>query len=191
MHTLPRLAALLMTRKPAEAKNTAIPATKPASDQKPAGPTRLLIAPPPKDRLDTATGLETARPMGTVSGRDLTIWRHRQDVLIAWGDGVLTAAQGAGANPGRSIAPLCTGWAVSGKPAPERLGVVWPARCWATSPAPAATAAASSALAADPPVVWWGWNHETKASDSIRWAGLRPRVQRFLDGIPLDPQPSD
>ena len=69
VHTLPRLAALFFAKKPAEAKNTAVSATKAASDQKPAGPTRLLIAPPPKDRLDTATGLETSRPMGTVSGR--------------------------------------------------------------------------------------------------------------------------
>ena len=68
--------------------------------------------------------------VATLNGRGLTVWRQGRDVLIAWGDDVLPAARAAAAQPDRSVAPRCTAWAREGKPAPQRLGAVWPARCW-------------------------------------------------------------
>ena len=120
-------------------------------------------------------------------GRELTTWRTGGDVLVAWGNGVATAARDAAANPERSAAPLCTNWSRAGKPAPHRLVAFWPARCWQHEheQKPIAQAAAWSALAEDPPALWLGWNEETKGFDSIRWAGLSRRVKRVLDQIPL------
>jgi hypothetical protein len=118
-------------------------------------------------------------------GRDVVFWQNRSNVLLAWGEEAATAAKGAAANPALSVAACCANWQKAGKPAPQRLGVVWPARCWPLSAGPTAKSAAWSALAEDPPVVWWGWNHENTAVDSVRWRGLDRRVRNFLEQIEL------
>ena len=63
-------------------------------------------------------------------GQDTAFWRSGLSVLVAWGDGVATNARAAAADTKLSVAPCCTDWQQAGKPAPERLGVFWPARCW-------------------------------------------------------------
>jgi hypothetical protein len=118
-------------------------------------------------------------------GRELTAWRAGRDVLVAWGPGVASAARDASADPKRSVAPLCTSWPRTGKPAPHRLVAFWPARCWPLEQGPIAQTAAWSALTEDPPALWLGWNEQTKAFDTIRWAGLNRRVERFLEQLPL------
>jgi hypothetical protein len=128
-------------------------------------------------------------PLGTVGGRPLSIMRHGRDVVIAWGEPVLDAAREAMANPDRSAAPLCTGWLRSGKRSPQRVGAIWPARCWPGSHGPEATTPAWRVLAEAPPAVWWGWTEPNEAVDSIHYADLRPLVHDFLEKLPLDPSP--
>jgi hypothetical protein len=118
-------------------------------------------------------------------GRELAFWQNGRNVIVVWGDGVSAAAKAAAANPALSVAPLCTRWLEVGKTAPARLAVLWPARCWPLGPGPVARSAAWSALAEDPPAVWWGWNEETKTLDSLRWPLLDQRVRRFLEQIEL------
>ncbi|MFI5458630.1 MAG: hypothetical protein ACHRXM_24620 [Isosphaerales bacterium] len=138
----------------------------------------------PEERPRAAAGPGDARKLGMVNGRGLTVWQRGRDVLVAWGDDVWTACRDVTGRPERSVAPLCGGWAREGKRAPQRVGAVWPARCWSPIRGPAATSPAWRTLAEDPPVVWWGWNEATTAFDSIHCSGLRQRVHRFLDRVP-------
>ena len=68
--------------------------------------------------------------LGTVGGRSLLVYRRGRDVVIAWGEDALTASIEAAGRPDRSIAPLCADWLRQKKSPPQRLGVIWPARCW-------------------------------------------------------------
>jgi hypothetical protein len=128
-------------------------------------------------------------PLGTVGGRPLSIMRHGRDVIIAWGEPVLNAAREAMANPDRSAAPLCTGWLRSGKRPPQRVGAIWPGRCWPASPGLETTTPEWRVLAQAPPAVWWGWTEPSEAVDSIHYADLRLLVHDFLEKLPLDPSP--
>jgi hypothetical protein len=119
-------------------------------------------------------------------GHDFVFWQNARNVVVAWGEDVATAAKRAAANPALSVAACCANWQKAGKPAPQRLGVLWPARCWPLPPGPNTKSAAWSALADDPPVVWWGWNHENTAVESVRWRGLDLRIRNFLERIELD-----
>ncbi len=139
---------------------------------------------------DPHSSPEVPRRLATVSGRGLTLWRRGRDVLVAWGDDVLPSARAAAADPDRSVAPLCAGWPRSGKPAPQRVGAIWPARCWSPPRLPSDLAPAWRSLTEGPPAVWWGWTDTVTATDSIRCAGLRELAHRFIDQIPLDPPPS-
>ena len=141
--------------------------------------------------LDSETAAErliarSGAGLAKLVGRELTTWRAGGDVLVAWGNGIATAARDAAANPERSVAPTCTNRSQPGKLAPHRLVAFWPARCWPLEQIPPAQAAAWSALAEDPPALWLGWNEENKGFDTIRWSGLDRRVERFLDQIPLE-----
>jgi hypothetical protein len=118
-------------------------------------------------------------------GRELDFWKNGRNVIVAWGEGVSTMAKAAAANPADSLAPQCTGWRQVGKTAPDRLCAFWPAGCWPLGPDPTTKSAAWSVLAEGPPVVWWGWNRETTAIDSVRWPSLDQRTRRFLEQIEL------
>jgi hypothetical protein len=118
-------------------------------------------------------------------GRELVFWQNGRNVIVAWGEGARTTAKAAAANPALSVAPHCTGWLQAGKPAPDRLCAFWPARCWPLGPEPTTKSAARSVLAEGPPAVWWGWNRETTAVDSVRWPSLDQRTRRFLEQIEL------
>jgi hypothetical protein len=122
-------------------------------------------------------------------GQDVAFWRSGQNVVVTWGNGVATGARAAAADTKLSVAPRCTDWEQAGKPAPERLGVFWPARCWPLKTKATAKSAAWCALEEDPPVVWWGWTRETTAIDSVRWPSLEVRVRRFLEQIELEAPP--
>jgi hypothetical protein len=126
--------------------------------------------------------------------RNVTYWQSGHNVLVAWSEGILAAARAAAADPGLSVAPLSTTWAQAGKPAPSRLGVFWPARCFSLGSKPNAKGvgdhAAWTVAAEDPPAVWWGWNKENLASDSVQWQALDHRVHRFLGAIELEPPPA-
>ena len=156
---------------------------------RPGRPTGVLVS----LHLDSEAAAErlisrSSAGLAKLVGRELTTWRSGGDVLVAWGNGVATAARDAAASPERSAAPLCTSWPRAGKPAPHRLVAFWPARCWPLEQKqkPIAAAAAWSVLAEDPPALWLGWNEATKGFDTIRWAGLSRRVERFLEQIPLE-----
>jgi len=138
----------------------------------------------PEERPGVAAGAGDAKKLGMVSGRALTVWRRGRDVLVAWGDDVCTACRDVTGRPERSVAPLCGGWAREGKRAPQRVGAVWPARCWSPARGPAAASPAWRTLAEGAPVVWWGWNEATTAFDTVHCSGLRERVHRFLDQVP-------
>ena len=129
------------------------------------------------------------RRLATVGGRSLLVFWRGRDVVIAWGDDVISPSRAAAASPDRSVAPLCTGWARAGKTPPQRVGAVWPARCWLPVRGLDTTTPAWRALAQGPPAVWWGWTGPDEAQDSIHYSGLRQRVHQFLDQLPLDPSP--
>ena len=164
---LPRLTALLIGKKP-------------GGEPVRTGPPGQTTAAVPEGRV---------RPLGTVGGRSLLIFRYAGDVVIAWGDDALAASKDSAARPDRSAAALCTGWARAGRKSPQRVGGVWPARCWPSGRGLDTTSPAWRALAQDPPVVWWGWTGPDEAHDSIQYSGIRERVRHFLDQLPLDPSP--
>ena len=169
---LPRLGALLTGKKPAT--------------QRPGGgpPRNVATA----QLAGRALGTRRSE-LGTVSGRSLLAIAHGRDAVIAWGEDALSASLEAMATPDRSAAALCTDWARDGENAPQRLGLIWPARCWPPVRGVSATTPAWRVLTQDPPVVWWGWTGRDEARDSIQFSGLRQRVHQFVDQIPLDPSP--
>ncbi len=118
-------------------------------------------------------------------GRDVTTWCKGRDLFVAWGNGVATAAHDAAARRELSVAPACSSVFERGKPAPLRLVVFWPARCWPLEQGLLVKSPAWPALADDPPAFWLGWKQESTAFDSIRWPGLERRVHRFLEQIAL------
>ena len=169
---LPRLSALLTGKK--------WTGTKPGGD------------PPPKTESGKPAGRAPERhasQLATVGGRSLLVYRRGRDVVIAWGEDALTASIEAAARPDRSIAPLCADWVRQKRSPPQRLGVIWPARCWPPIRGVDTTTPAWRALAQDPPAVWWGWTGADEAHDSIHFSELRQRVHQFLDQLPLDPSP--
>jgi hypothetical protein len=172
MDVLPRLTALFTGKKWSGNKPGGDPVPKPA----PAKPT----GPAPE---------QNASQLGTAGGRSLVVYRRGRDAVIAWGDAALSASVEAAGKPDRSIAALCTDWARIGKGPPQRLGVIWPARCWPPIRGVDTTSPAWRVLAQDPPAVWWGWTGADEAHDSIHFAALRQRVHQFLDQLPLDPSP--
>ncbi len=82
--------------------STLLTGKKPGKEPFPKGPPGHAAADMPEGDV---------RRLGTVGGRSLLVFRHGHDVLIAWGDDVLSASRDAAASPDRSVAPLCTGWA--------------------------------------------------------------------------------
>jgi hypothetical protein len=129
------------------------------------------------------------RRLGTVGGRPLLLDRRGCDIVVAWGDDALRSSRAAAAMPERSVAPSCAAWARDGKRAPQRVGGVWPARCWPAFRGLDPTTPSWRALTEGPPAVWWGWNENDKAEDSIHLSDLRKRVHRFLADLPLKPSP--
>jgi hypothetical protein len=127
----------------------------------------------------------SAARLGTPGGRALELCRRGQTVWVAWGDGALAATLKAPGKKPHSLGELCTNWGKAARGAPNRLGAIWPARCWFPVRPRQADEPAGAVLAADPPVVWWGWTNSASAVDLICWSGLHDRVSRFLDEIPL------
>ncbi len=127
--------------------------------------------------------------LGRIGGHPLVMTRRGRDIVIGWGDIVMEASNAAAANPEHSVAGLCTGWLRAGKRPPQRVGAVWPARCWPVSRDLDTTAPPWRVLAQGPPAVWWGWTESHKAVDSVKYAGLRVFVHDFLDTLPLDVSP--
>jgi hypothetical protein len=107
--------------------------------------------------------------------------------VISWGDEMQKALEDVVAHPDRSVALLCNGWIRAGKMPPQRVGAVWPARCWPVFRGLDPTTPAWQTLAQGPPTVWWGWNDLNTAHDSIFAGDLRLRVRGFLEELPLDP----
>ena len=120
-------------------------------------------------------------------GRNLSVWRHDRDVMIAWGDDALTAPLKSKVPPALSIASIYKAWDREGRGAPQRFGAFWPGRLFRPGNSPNPSPATLRVLADDPPVVWWGWNEGNRAYDQFRWPDLAGRVRRFLETIPLDP----
>ena len=166
---LPRLCGLLTGKKPR--------GTKPGGEVVPKpGPGKPAGRAPERD----------ASQLGTFGGRSLLVYQRGRDLVIAWGDDALSASVEAAKTPDRSIAPLCTDWVRQGKNPPQRLGVIWPARCWPPVRGVDTTTPVWRTLAQDPPAVWWGWTGTHAAQDSIRFSELRRRVHQFIDQLPLD-----
>jgi hypothetical protein len=128
-----------------------------------------------------------AQLIAKLGGRPLMISRRSRDVVISWGDEMQKALEDAVAHPGRSVALLCNGWIRAGKKPPQRVGAVWPTRCWPVFRGLDPTTPAWQTLAQGPPTVWWGWNDLNTAHDSIFAGDLRHRVRDFLEELPLDP----
>jgi hypothetical protein len=145
----------------------------------------------PNDHRDEAPergrAAEAPIPLGMLGGRALEVCRRGRSVWIGWGREVLSKSVKT-TPPSDSLASVCTGWGREGKHAPDRLGAIWPARCWLPVRTPREGSAALSVLQADPPVLWWGWSSREEAVDSVQWPALHERVRRFLDQIPLEPE---
>jgi hypothetical protein len=129
------------------------------------------------------------RRLATIGGQSLRVFRRDRDVVIAWGDAVLSASRDAAARPDRSVASVCTGWARAGKTPPQRVGAIWPARCWPAVRGLDTASATWRTLAHGPPIVWSGWTGPSEAHDSIHYSGLRRQVREFLDQLSLELPP--
>jgi hypothetical protein len=129
------------------------------------------------------------RRLGKVGGRSLAVCRRDRDVLIAWGDEGLVEFLKGSCTPGASAASVCACWAREKKPAPRRVGALWPARLVPMLSGAAGATLAARVLADDPPLVWWGWTETTRAHDVVSWTHLGRRVQRFLSELPMDAPP--
>jgi hypothetical protein len=141
------------------------------------------------DRPVKVRSADDARRVGALLGRSLLVVRRGRDVIAAWGDDVLRASIATANRPECSVAPWCTAWARAGKHPPQRVGAIWPARCWLSTRGFDLAAPAWRVLTESPPVVWWGWNEAGKRSDAIHCLGLRQRVHSFLAELPLAPSP--
>ncbi len=148
-------------------------------------PLQVPAPAPPNSQVAVKPG-EFVR-LGSVNARIVSALHQGRDVLVAWGDDTPAAVQAAAADPRCSAATLCTGWEREAKGAPQRSGAFWPARSWAP-PAAGGPTPAWEVLAGDPPVLWWGWNDRDhdRATDSIRWPGLKNRSHRFLEKITFE-----
>ncbi len=160
------------------------------------GKLALIPAPEPAkltERLPQSglTHAESSIPrrLGTIGGRILAVRRIGRDVLIGWGDESTIELLHIAGKSERSAADLCAGWARENKPAPSRVGAIWPARLAPPLSRTVAASPAASVLADDPPVVWWGWNEKGEAHDVVFWSDLARRVRRFLDELPMDAPP--
>ncbi len=141
------------------------------------------------DAAVPATAWPVPRRLGTVGGRALAVCRHDRDVLIGWGDERVIELLKASGKPAETAAAVCAGWARDNKPAPRRVGALWPARLGPMLSGVAGDTPAVRVLADDPPLVWWGWSETAQAHDVVFWTDLRRRVQRFLNELPLDTPP--
>jgi hypothetical protein len=128
--------------------------------------------------------------LGQLAGRRVSLFYRNRDVIIAWGEQALNASQAAAANPDRSVAPLLIGWQRAGHRRPQRIGAIWPARCWPKSTDPDTITPGWRVLVESPPAVWWGWNEAGKLVDRIQFSDLRSRLRDFLNKIPFDPAPT-
>ncbi|MGO9467113.1 MAG: hypothetical protein ACLQVF_23470 [Isosphaeraceae bacterium] len=143
----------------------------------------------PPDAAVPATSSAAPRRLGTVGGRALAVCRHDRDVLVGWGDERVIELLKLPGKPAETAAAVCAGWARENKPAPRRVGALWPTRLGPMLPGVAGYTPAVRVLADDPPLVWWGWSETTQVHDVVFWTGLRRRVQRFLNELPLDTPP--
>jgi len=143
----------------------------------------------PADAGNPGTASLAPRLLGTVGGRTIAVCRHDCDVLIGWGDERMIELLKLSGKPGETAAAVCTGWVREKKPAPRRVGALWPARLGPRLSGVAGATAAVRVLADDPPLVWWGWSEATQAHDLVFWTDLRRRVQKFLSELPLDAPP--
>ena len=89
----------------------------------------------------------------------------------------LAASLAVVGRPQESVAPHCTAWARTGKRPPQRVGAVWPARCWLLDRGLDATSSGWRTLSEGPPAVWWGWTEAGEAKDSIHYSDMRLRVR--------------
>jgi hypothetical protein len=128
-----------------------------------------------------------SRRIGKLGGRALTVWRRDRNVLIAWSDDDWVDSLQVRGKPERSVAAICKGWARQDRGTPQRLGVVWPARCLPSFHGLDAATSAIRVRADDAPVVWWGWTDAAEGYDSFECPDLRERIRRFLDQIPQNP----
>jgi hypothetical protein len=128
-----------------------------------------------------------SRQIGVLNGRALMFWWRDRNVMVAWGERDWVASLNVRGKLDRSVASLCDGWTRQGRGAPQRIGLVWPARCVPPFRGVDTTNPAFRVLADDPPVVWWGWTGPGTALDVVESAELKERVHRFLEQIPLDP----
>lgn len=138
-------------------------------------------------RIAAVVGGQVAAAAGPAAGSRAVVVRAREsDIRLAWGDARAVAASDDRPPAGQSMADVCRGWVAEGRPAPARVGALWPGRLW---PPPSHTTAAWPAsslgvLADDPPAVWWGWNEPGGTRDLVRWRGLDQRVRRLLATLP-------
>ena len=127
--------------------------------------------------------------LGALSGGDLFVSQQGRDVVISWGEEAQARSRDVVHHPQRSMATFFPAGSENGKSAPQRLGVIWPARCWPPSSRIDRTSAGWRVLADDPPVLWRGWTDGNQAHDQVTLPGVKARVHAFLSAIPLDPSP--
>lgn len=123
--------------------------------------------------------------LGEVSKRGLSIAYNGPTVSITWGE--LTEAA-PGDEAGKSLAQtLASSW---GPRAPQHVAAIWP---WRLKSIAADYPTLANALEASPPVVWWGALEGKTSRDEIAWTALRGAVRRFLEKLPMapEPQPAD
>ncbi len=129
------------------------------------------------------------RPLGIQFGPDLSVRHEQKDVIIAWGDNVQvqTAPPHMRGPRTLSVATIYNTRRLEGGVPPQRFGAFWPGRLIRPADIPNASPSTLRVFADDPPVIWWGWNEDSRSHDQLRWQDLAGRVRRFLKTLPLDP----
>jgi hypothetical protein len=150
----------------------------------------------PAARLDVAKKRETSRndaahPMrlGVFSGLPVHGWTVEGNLVFACGDLALEASRKLLKKRELSVAGVCEDWRGAGKPAPARVGAVWPGRLW-IPPRAWLTNPATIVLVDLPPIAWWGWNEPGATTDLLRWTGLRAAAKRFVHALALGEAPA-
>jgi hypothetical protein len=137
-----------------------------------------------RNGLKASTPVATEpRSLGKLNGRPLAAASRGRTVIIAWGDGILSASLHCQEHPDQSLLPYVEPGL---KNAPDRLGAFWPGRLRLPIEGLDGSTPLERSLAQGSPILWTGWSEGELARDRVTWPELRPTIHRFLSRIPLE-----
>jgi hypothetical protein len=137
------------------------------------------------DDVEPVSRAGLPRRIARVSGRDLAVWFVGLDVLVGWGDRTLLQKLSLVPKPNESVVAASGPLDSPEKGFPQRVALISPALALPASTRIGRDDPLYVVLAANPPMIWRGWNDGARAIDRVEYAGLKERVRQFLERIPL------